>query len=42
VISHPAFGDAPFLLEVPGFDHQGPDRRNVETLKGLREEAGLS
>jgi len=42
VMSHPAFRDAPFLLEVPGFDHQGPDRRNVEILKGLREEAGLS
>lgn len=42
VISHPAFRDVPFLLEVPGFDNQGPDRRNVEILKGLREKAGLS
>jgi len=42
VMSHPAFGDVPFLLEVPGFDKQGPDRRNVEILKGLREKAGLS
>ena len=42
VMSHPAFGDVPFLLEVPGFDKQGPDRRNVEILKGLREKAGFS
>ena len=42
VMLHPAFRDTPFLLEVPGFDNQGPDRRNVEILKGLREKAGLS
>ncbi len=42
VMSHPAFSDVPFLLEVPGFDNQGPDQRNVEILKGLREKAGLS
>jgi deoxyribonuclease-4 len=42
VMSHPAFRDVPFLLEVPGFDNQGPDRRNVEILKGLREKTGLS
>ena len=42
VISHPAFRDVPFLLEVPGFDNDGPDRRNVEVLKGLRRKAGLS
>lgn len=41
VMSHPAFRDMPFLLEVPGFDNQGPDRQNVEILKGLREKAGL-
>jgi deoxyribonuclease-4 len=41
VMSHPAFRDVPFLLEVPGFDSQGPDQRNVEILKGLREKAGL-
>ncbi len=41
VMSYPAFREVPFLLEVPGFDNKGPDRRNVEILKGLREEAGL-
>jgi deoxyribonuclease-4 len=42
VMSHPSFADVPFLLEVPGFDNQGPDRRNVDILKGLREKVGLS
>lgn len=41
VMSHPAFRDTPFLLEVPGFDNQGPDRQNIDILKGLREKAGL-
>jgi len=33
--------DVGLLLEVPGFDNQGPDRRNVDILKSLREKAGL-
>lgn len=42
LMSHPAFRDVPFLLETPGFDKEGPDRRNVEILKSLRKKAGLS
>ncbi len=42
IMSHPAFRNVPFLLETPGFNNQGPDQRNVEILKGLREKAGLS
>ncbi len=42
IMSHAAFRDVPFLLETPGFDNQGPDQRNVEILKGLREKVGLS
>ncbi|HZQ38355.1 MAG TPA: deoxyribonuclease IV [Dehalococcoidia bacterium] len=38
IMSHPAFHDVPFLLEVPGFTGKGPDRENVEILKRLREE----
>ncbi|HLZ72262.1 MAG TPA: deoxyribonuclease IV [Dehalococcoidia bacterium] len=38
VMSHPAFRDVPFLLEVPGFTGKGPDRENVEILKRLRDE----
>lgn len=41
LIAHPAFAEVPFLLEVPGFDGHGPDRKNVLRLKRLRSEAGL-
>jgi deoxyribonuclease-4 len=36
ILRHPAFTDVPFLLEVPGFDGEGPDAKNVEILKTLR------
>ncbi|HEY8489687.1 MAG TPA: deoxyribonuclease IV [Dehalococcoidia bacterium] len=36
VMAHPAFAEVPFLLEVPGFAGQGPDRENVEILKEIR------
>lgn len=39
IFSHPAFADLPFLLEVPGFEDNGPDRQNVEILKELRTQA---
>jgi len=37
IVNHPAFADTPGILEVPGFDDQGPDLRNVEILRGLRD-----
>lgn len=37
IMGHAAFRDIPLLLEVPGFDNKGPDRKNVELLKALRE-----
>lgn len=37
ILAHPAFADVPFLLEVPGFDNEGPDRRNVDILKSVRD-----
>lgn len=40
ILSHPAFADVPFLLEVPGMDDSGPDKPNVDILKELRKEAG--
>lgn len=40
IMSHAAFREVPFLLEVPGFAGEGPDRDNVEILKFLRREAG--
>ncbi len=42
IMSHPTFRDVPFFLEVPGFAGDGPDRRNVEILKNLREKSGIT
>lgn len=39
IMSHSAFADVPFYLEVPGFEKDGPDKPNVDTLKAIREEA---
>jgi deoxyribonuclease-4 len=36
ILSHLVFADVPFLLEVPGFDGEGPDQRNIEILKSIR------
>jgi deoxyribonuclease-4 len=36
IMSHPAFAELPFLLEVPGIDNEGPDKPNVEALKSIR------
>ncbi len=40
IVAHPVFADVPFLLEVPGFENEGPDRRNVEILKAIRDAGG--
>ena len=40
IISHAAFADVPFLLEVPGYEDRGPDQQNVDTLKAIRAEVG--
>lgn len=40
-MSHAAFRDVPFLLEVPGIDGKGPDAKNVRRLKQLRKEVGI-
>jgi deoxyribonuclease-4 len=40
IMAHPAFRDVPFLLEVPGFDKQGPDKQNVDILKGIWSRVG--
>jgi deoxyribonuclease-4 len=39
IMAHPAFRDLPFILEIPGFGNLGPDRENLDILKGIREEA---
>ncbi len=35
LINHPRLKDVPFILEVPGFAGNGPDKENVDTLKSL-------
>ncbi len=35
ILTYPRLQDLPFLLEVPGYDGQGPDARNVATMKRL-------
>lgn len=40
VLAHPAFRDIPFILEVPGFAGEGPDKENVDILKRLAAEVG--
>jgi apurinic endonuclease APN1 len=42
VLSHPAFADVPFFLEVPGLDGKGPDKENVDRLKRIRAEAAAA
>lgn len=40
IMSHPAFKDVPFLLEVPGFKGDGPDKENIDLLKNIRHSTG--
>ena len=40
IMAHPAFREVPFLLEVPGFEKQGPDKPNVDILKEIRAKVG--
>ena len=41
ILAHPAFREVPFFLEVPGFDNDGPDARNIEILRTVAERAGV-
>ena len=42
IMGHPAFRDVPFFLEVPGFEGDGPDRRNVDILKNIRSQLRIT
>ena len=42
IMANPAFADVPFLLEVPGFEGNGPDLQNMDILKRIRQQVGLS
>ena len=40
LMSHEAFKDVPFYLEVPGTGKSGPDKPNVDRLKAIRSQVG--
>lgn len=42
IMGNPAFSDVPFFLEVPGFEGNGPDQTNINILKKIRRQVGLS
>lgn len=42
IMGNPAFAEVPFLLEVPGFEGNGPDQQNIDILKKIRHQVGLS
>ena len=42
IMANPAFADVSFLLEVPGFKGNGPDQQNMDILKAIRQQVGLS
>ena len=42
IMGDPAFVEFPFFLEVPGFEGNGPDKRNIDVLKAIRKQVGLS
>lgn len=41
LLHHPAMRDIPFIIEVPGFDRQGPDAENIALLRQLAQAKGL-
>jgi len=42
IMANLAFADVPFLLEVPGLEGNGPDKQNMDILKRIRQQVGLS
>jgi deoxyribonuclease IV len=39
ILAHPALEDLPAFIETPGFEREGPDRKNLALLKRLRATA---
>jgi deoxyribonuclease IV len=36
LLNHPALRNKPFIIETPGFDGKGPDKKNLDILKSLK------
>ena len=41
IMSHVAFREVPFFLEVPGVERNGPDEENINRLKSIRGDLGI-
>ena len=41
IMAHEAFREVPFILEVPGFEKNGPDKENMERIKDIRSRLGI-
>jgi len=39
IVNHPVFNHLPFIIETPGFENRGVDRKNLEVLKALAAES---
>jgi deoxyribonuclease-4 len=35
LLNHPKMVDTPFIIETPGFDEKGPDKKNIDILKNM-------
>lgn len=42
LVTHPKLRRLPGFIETPGFDRQGPDKKNLQLLKRLRTEGPLA
>lgn len=42
LLVRPELAGVPFILEVPGYDNQGPDRPNIDFMKRLRAQGQVS
>jgi deoxyribonuclease-4 len=35
IVNHPILKNLPFIIETPGFDNSGPDKKNIKILRSL-------
>lgn len=41
ILTHPKFSSLPLILETPGFDGKGPDKKNMNLLKSMVNANGI-
>lgn len=37
ILNHPTIKNIPFIIEVPGYDDKGPDKKNIDIVKQMLE-----